>query len=325
MTAAAVAAASLAAGYVLFLAGLALWVSHKLTAPPRQKQKKTPAHDGLVFTAAVLTAPGGYRLRGWVTAAQGPSRGTVVMCHNYKASKQKMLPWIRFISQAGYETVAFDFNGHGESDRVRRYGGLFSQTLVDLQTVMAGLDRLPLENRSRIGLMGFSMGSVAVLGYLASHPGPSNVHAVVIDSGPPNPLIRNSRVDLLQNPVFKRLPGIGLMRLAVRRLQRFGPIPRGVQSIPGQVLDTRTPFFFIQGLKDNISAPDQSQWLYDRLARAPKIYWAVPEAHHMTILCLRRDDYQQRLVAFFDRYLADNATGQPADKTPQVENKAAGA
>jgi pimeloyl-ACP methyl ester carboxylesterase len=295
-------------GYGLFLAGMALWVAHALTVPPRQKQKKTPADEGLVFSPITLTAPGGYRLRGWVVAACGPSKGTLVLCHNYKASKQKMLPWIRFLSRAGYETVSFDFNGHGESDRVHFFGNLLSRTLIDLKTVLTQLDRLPLENGFRVGLMGFSLGSLPVLGSLASDIKGSGIHAVIIDSGPPNPLVWNSRVDLVLKPAFKRLPGIRLVHLVARRLLRFSPFPDGMQSASGYLLQIDIPFFFIQGLKDHISTPDQSRWLYDRLIRAPKSYWAIPEAHHMTNLRLRKNEYQQRVLAFLDHYLAAKAT-----------------
>lgn len=296
-------------GYGLFLIGLGLWISHTLTVPPRQKQKKTPADDGLDFTPVALTAQGGYRLRGWVVAACGSSRGTMVLCHNYKASKQKMLPWICFLSRAGYEIVAFDFNGHGESDQVHTFGNLMTRTLIDLQITMNQLDRLPLANHSRVGLMGFSMGSVAVLAYLASLPEqPSDIHAVVIDSGPPNPLIWNSRVDILLKPVFKNLPGKGLVCAVVRRLQSFRPFPHGLQSLTGPLRQIKTPCMFIQGLKDNISTPDQSRRVYDQLKYAPKSYWAVAEAHHMTNLRMRPEEYQQRVLAFLDRYLAEKAT-----------------
>lgn len=294
-------------GYGLFLLGLSFWVSHALTVPPRQKQKKTPADDGLAFSPMTLTTADGHRLRGWVVAACGPSRGTLILCHNYKASKQKMLPWIRFLSRAGYETVAFDFNGHGESDQVHSFGKLLSRTLIDLETILNQLDRLSLANRSRVGLMGFSMGSVPILGYLASHPGPTGIHAVVFDSGPPNPLVWNSRVNLALKPVFTRLPGICLVHRVVRRLHRFSLFCEGVRSVTGQLQEIDIPFFLIQGLKDNISTPDQSRWLYDHLVRAPKFYWTIDEAHHMTNLCLRKDEYQQRVLAFFEQYLTGEA------------------
>jgi pimeloyl-ACP methyl ester carboxylesterase len=292
-------------GYGFFLAVLALWVSYKLTVPPRQKQKKTPLDGGLVFSLSTLKSPGGYCLRGWIVAACGPSKGTIILCHNYRASKQKMLPWINFLSRAGYETVAFDFNGHGESDRVHTFANLITRTVIDLQSILTQLDRLPLANRSRVGLMGFSMGSAALLGYLASHAKRSCIHAVVIDSGPPNKLVWNSRVDMMLKPAFKRLPGIRLVHFAVGRLQRFGPFPEGIHSAPARLLRTDTPFFFIQGLKDNISTPDQSRWLYDHLIRAPKSYWPIAESHHMTNLHMRPEEYQQRVLAFLDRYLVE--------------------
>jgi pimeloyl-ACP methyl ester carboxylesterase len=294
-------------GYVLFLAALSLWVSYTLSVPPRQKQKKTPADEGLTFSPITLKAPGSYLLRGWVVGACGPSRGTLILCHNYKASKQKMLPWIRFLSRAGYETVAFDFNGHGESDRVQRFGNLITRALIDLQTVLTQLDRLPLANRSRVGLMGFSLGSVAVLAYLASHSEKSSIHAVIIDSGPPNELIWNSRVDMLLKPAFKKLPGIRLVHVVVRRLQRFSPFPHGLQSLAGGLRQINIPIFFIQGLKDNISTPDQSRRLYDNLMSGQKYYWAVAGAHHMTNLRMQPDEYEKRVLAFFDRYLGGKA------------------
>jgi len=300
--------------YGFFLVGLALAVSRTLTAPPRQKQKKTPADYGLAFEPVEWTTPKGYRIRGWVTTPPEPSKGTLVLCHNYKASKQKLLPWICFLSRAAYQTVVFDFNGHGESDRVHTFGGLVTDTLTDLTTVMTQLDRLNLANPSRIGLIGFSMGSVPVLGYLVARTGCPRVNTIVIDSGPPNPLIWNSRIDLVLHPLCKALPGIGLVHWIVRRLQNFKTIPAGVRSIPECVLHSEVPFLFIQGLKDNISAPDESRWLHDHLIRAPKDYWAVPEAHHMTILSLRREEYQQRVLAFLDRHLAAlEPAGDPQD------------
>lgn len=113
---------------------------------------------------------------------------------------------------------------------------------------------------------------------------------------------------MLLKPIFKRLPAIRLVHLMVRRLHRFSAFPGGVQTVSRQFSLLDTPICFIQGLKDHISTPDQSRWLYDHLIRAPKFYWAIPEAHHMTNLRMRPDEYQKRVVAFLDRYLADKAT-----------------
>lgn len=94
----------------------------------------------------------------------------------------------------------------------------------------------------------------------------------------------------------------------MRRLQRFSPFPHGWQSLIGPLRQIETPFLFIQGLKDTISTPDQSRRLYDHLMCAPKSYWAVAEAHHMTNLRMRPEEYQQRVLAFFDQHLAEKAT-----------------
>ncbi len=298
------AAAGLYAG---FLSILALHISRRITVTPRQKQKKTPAGWGGAYQSWNLITARGYGLHGWVVAARGASKGTVVMCHNYKASRQKLLPWIRFLNEGGYEVVAFDFNGHGESDRVHTFWGMVESMVLDLQTVIEHLPHLGLANPARIGIMAFSMGTAAVIGYLSAHAGRSGVKAIIFDSGPPHPSVWYSRVDLLLGRAFKRLPGVRLVHHLVRRWQSFKRYPEQVRHMPRAALEEGIPFLFIQGLKDRISVPAESRWMYDHLIHSPKEYWAVPEAHHMTIMALRTQEYQQRVLRFLDRHLARTA------------------
>lgn len=235
---------------------------------------------------------------------QGVHKGTLVICHNYRASKQKVLPWIRFLCGAGYEAVAFDFNGHGDSDRAHSWWGAVEDTVLDLETVLGQLGRLPSSNSSRVGLLGFSMGAMSVFGYLSLHADQNNIGAVIIDSGPPHPKVWYSLVDMSLSPHFRKLPGIRLVHHLVRYWQRFERTPQEVRHLPLVVLNLEVPFLFIHGLKDNICPPEESRWICDHLTRAPKEYWAVPEARHLTNLTLRKREYQQRVLRFLDRFLA---------------------
>jgi pimeloyl-ACP methyl ester carboxylesterase len=106
------------------------------------------------------------------------------------------------------------------------------------------------------------------------------------------------------NPSFKRLPGIRLVHHLVRHWHSFKHYPKEVRRMPRIALEEGIPFFFIQGLKDLISLPTESRWFHDHLIRSPREYWAVPEARHMTIRTLRKEEYRKRVLGFLNRYLA---------------------
>ena len=72
------------------------------------------------------------------------------------------------------------------------------------------------------------------------------------------------------------------------------------------------PLFMIHGGGDTYIKPEMAFTLYQK-ARDPKDLWIVENAKHNQAHQVARDDYQRRVLEFFDRHLG---TPQPAPVEP---------
>lgn len=108
---------------------------------------------------AVEPAPA---LRG-ETTGEGPP---VVLCHGITATRRQVLHGSKALPRAGYEVIAYDARGHGQSDPApvgEGYGYL--ELVGDLERVVA--DRV---GEGRFLLGGHSMGAHTAVSYALRHP-----------------------------------------------------------------------------------------------------------------------------------------------------------
>jgi 3-oxoadipate enol-lactonase len=112
--------------------------------------------------ATPFTAGEGLALRGECTG-EGPP---IVLCHGITATRRYVLHGSRRLQRGGYEIVAYDARGHGESDPAPAGEGYGYPELVgDLRSVIA----------SQVGdrpfvLAGHSMGAHTCVAYALRHP-----------------------------------------------------------------------------------------------------------------------------------------------------------
>ena len=62
----------------------------------------------------VETEPGLY-LRGYFLHAQGPAHGTVLLLHGHGSCKESLFPLAKLLAEHGYNSLAYDSRGQGES------------------------------------------------------------------------------------------------------------------------------------------------------------------------------------------------------------------
>lgn len=129
---------------------------------------------------AVEPAPS---LRGEATG-EGPP---VVLCHGITATRRYVLHGSKALPRAGYEVIAYDARGHGESDPApvgEGYG--YPELVGDLERVVA--ERV---GEGRFLLGGHSMGAHTAVGYALRHPerlaglaviGPTYLGAIELES-----------------------------------------------------------------------------------------------------------------------------------------------
>ena len=63
------------------------------------------------------------------------------------------------------------------------------------------------------------------------------------------------------------------------------------------------PVFIIQGLADRLVPPDSSQRLY-AAAGEPRLLWNEPGVPHVGMQNAFPEEYERRVMAFFEMYLA---------------------
>jgi len=269
----AVAALALAAG--LFLA----FTRYELR--PR-RARPDPAATGLPVEAVVIPSSSGARLAGWFLP--GARRGAVLLLHGAKSNRLVLVDRMRFLRDAGYSTLAIDFQAHGEStgDRIT-LGQLES---LDTRSALAWLRaRLPGEP---VAVLGISMGGVAAL-----VGQPVEADAVIVESAP---------VDVT-SAVSNRLA------LAFGPLGRlFTPFVLGAMGIAADIDATKLrpieaiahlhkPIFIMTGAEDQKTTVAEGRALF-AAANQPKRYWETPGAQHWDLAFVGGEDYRERLLDF---------------------------
>ena len=94
--------------------------------------------------------------------AQPHAAPTIILCHGYRVSRHHLHPVAALEYRFGYNTLLFDFRGHGQSARAVTSGGIAE--VRDLEAALKAAREQPETLPGKLILHGFSMGaSVALL------------------------------------------------------------------------------------------------------------------------------------------------------------------
>ncbi len=200
----------------------------------------------------------------------------------------------------GYGILMFDLRGCGESDE-----GAFSGGWNERLDVLGALDYLVAQgaDRSRIAVLGFSLGAVAST-LACANPGVAG--AVIADSAYSDfwPILER-RVGLKSAGAELMRPGLDLM------LQMLFGYRLGEVSPEKNISEFDTPVFIIHGGKDDLIPMVHAQ----RLARARGLsqtdidsgdcdgYWINEDAGHAQSFRTDPTGYVNRVSAFLNRHL----------------------
>jgi fermentation-respiration switch protein FrsA (DUF1100 family) len=159
-------------GILMTAAGVSVLAATLLSFRPKVVHEGTPTTIlGATFETVDFRAIDGTPLRGWWIPSPGLETGareTVLLCHGFGADKASALPIARDLLASGFNVLAFDFRGYGESG-----GQLSTFGNIERRDVLGAVrwlkDRHPEQSRRILGL-GVNMGAAALLG-AASDPG----------------------------------------------------------------------------------------------------------------------------------------------------------
>jgi fermentation-respiration switch protein FrsA (DUF1100 family) len=251
-----------------------------------------------VEPVSFITADG-LLLDGWFVP-NGDSDDTVIICHGLGANKGNFAEFLQLFRGPGYNSLIFDFRGHGDSAGHTTTFGLYGDR--DVRAAVDWLKSARPERARHVLGIGSSMGAMSLVRAAANDP---RIEAVVLDSCCLSaPRLAEQHLGVI--PVIG--PLYGKVLLAVLSLNAG----RSLWDLDlGDAIARLSPrpVLLIQGEDDIIIPPANLELLYKR-AGEPKEKWLAP-GPHSNILTTDFAQYQARVQHFFDRALGRETRNAP--------------
>ena len=258
-----------------------------------------------------LTSADGLTLRAcYLKTSCETRKGVILFGLEYGSDRWACRQYCEKLVSSGYDVFTYEPRNQGDSDKDPAYEPLQWVTDKDVSDMKSALHYL--KNRSDadpkgVGLFGISKGGST--GYLVASQ-EKGIRCVATDGAYATyttvvPYMQRwikiySDRRLLQRVLprwFYGLVGItGLNRVARNRGVTYPSVEKAVSRI-------RRPILMIHGEGDTYIKPEMAKALFAR-ASGPKELWMVPKAKHNQAIALEEEEYQRRIVEFFDKNLA---------------------
>ena len=227
-------------------------------------------------------------LAGW-TIHSVHGAPAVVLVHGFKSSRQEMLPWARFIHDAGYNVLLFDTRGCGRSGGTIVGLGATEPRDISL-AVEAARDQF---GTTKVAVLGISLGAGAAILSAADDP---RVSAVIADSAWTDQDLQVSRLTFLPlGAVRVPLPPYGIA--AVNAM--VGTDVAEARPIDAIARISPRPILLIHSADDdNATTPIEGARKLFAAAGDPKELWVAPRGGHVGAINAFPDEYRARVLAF---------------------------
>jgi len=281
------------AGYFVYVyLGISYFMAKGFTHPKRMPLCcENPSDWGFDYEDVNLKTKDGIVIRGWYIPSQ--NEAAVILLHSIASNRLGTKDLAIMFASHGYGVLMIDLRAHGESGGdILTYGG------DEFLDVSAGVDHLqarPEVAPDKIGTMGLSLGaSTGILSaaqderlaaVVADAPG-----AVVFKDWPtPDTIFTSLYVpfDLMFFYYLHRLDGIAR--------------PLSILDAVGQIAPR--PLLLVGGTTDGSSLEQRSVSRFFDAANDPKEMWIVPNTEHINGLNTHPQEYEAKVIGFFDRYL----------------------
>jgi len=271
---------------ILFPTALAYVVTHTLRAEVPKAELGAP-HEDVAFETS-----DGLRLEGWFV----PSRnGATVIVVPGRSGPQKQT---RMLVRHGYGVLLFDRRGEGASEGDPNAFGWVGDR--DLHAAAAFLHRRSDVDPERIGAIGLSVGGEMPI-HAAAH---SDAFKAFVSEGASGQSLRDG---LANGGILDSFLGGGPNTLATALFTNTLP-PPSLRSEVSKIAPNAV--FLVYGEKGQNGSETKPNKGFYAAANAPKEIWEVPGGQHIAGITTRPQEYERRVVAFFDRALLGKGEGQ---------------
>jgi dipeptidyl aminopeptidase/acylaminoacyl peptidase len=265
----------------------------RLHGPGRDARSRADAmarEHGAHLEPVRLAAADGVALAGWLFT-RGGTRGTVLVAHGAGGSRDHATPYAAFLLDAGFDVLAPDARGHGESGGVGTYGILEAD---DLARWAAWIRRRSPD--TCVYALGSSLGGAQALLAEASAP---TFCAIVSDAAFATFL--DAGLDRIARPLGIGDAGRWLGRPAAYAGVAYVRVRLGVNLLdaaPEAAIDRiRAPILLIHGGADRNTPPYHAVALAKAAPSAT--LWLLPGATHTAAWRAAPQEFPRRIVAFF--------------------------
>ena len=227
-------------------------------------------------------------LAGWTvhTVHGAPA---VILVHGFKTSREEMLPWARFLHEAGYNVLLFDTRGCGKSGGSTVGLGATEPRDISLAVELARGEF----GTNKVAVLGISLGAGAAILAAANDP---HVSAVVADSAWTDQDLQLSRLSFLPLGAFRvPLPPYGIAAVnafVAADVARARPLDAIGAISPRPVL------LIHSADDDNATTPVEGARKLFAAAGEPKDLWVAPRGGHVGAINAFPEEYRARVLAF---------------------------
>jgi fermentation-respiration switch protein FrsA (DUF1100 family) len=226
---------------------------------------------------------------GWYLPGTRPA--ALLLLHGYGRTHHRMWRYAASLRAAGYHLLAIDFRSARARDRKPTTLGVHE--LEDARAALEWLRAQPALAGARIGVFGESLGGAVALLLAGRDPA---VHAAAVDCA-----FAHSRLAvedyLVRLMGLPRWPTAPLVRGLGRVWTGCDPCALDIAAAAAALRDR--PVLFVQGLTDN-RLSDRHVRLLWQAAGGKDPLWLVPDAGHNQSWLRHRQEYERRLVEFFE-------------------------
>ncbi len=280
------------------LIALVLWqawaAADDIVHPPRKPVDRTPGEFGVGYDDVAFTTADGLTLRGWYVPPSRADRALVIAQAGYGENRTKVITHTVMLARHGYGVLSFDWRAVGESEGEVSTVGL--NEVRDVRAALAWLRERDDVNPMLIGALGQSAGAAAIIQAAAEDLG---ISAVVAETA------FSALNDMLVSGIEQEtgLPAFPFAPLIVF----FGQMQSGanidqVRPVEDIGRIAPRPVMIIRGGQDLWVPAFNADRLY-AAAGEPKELWDAPDAGHSMVMEVYPEEYERRVVGFFDRHL----------------------
>lgn len=245
--------------------------------------------NDLAVEAVSFPSASGATISGWLVAGQ-TNRGIVILQHGVRADKSTLVERARFLSQAGYTVLLFDFQAHGESPGKKITFG-FLESRDSLAAVAFVKNRFP---GKPVGVIGVSLGAAAAV--LADPP--LDVQALVLEMMYPTiEEATKDRIEIRLGPLGRCLSPLLTVQIPLRAGCAAGDLRPLMR-----VATITAPKLFLAGTTDRETKFSEAQEIFAR-AVEPKTFVPFVGAHHQDLFHFAPGTYQPLILNFLETHL----------------------